>query len=285
MNLLDHRYKQKVSITDFISTLQSVQLNPTEMCNRTCIFCPRHDPKLYRNSKKHMSVDLCRIIGQQLSEFKFAGRIGFVGFGEPLLNPLIAECISTIRDNCLSAKWIEVNTNGDFLTREIVKKLADAGCTDIAVSMYDKDESKKYQEMFKSVDIRYMLRHHYDVSKNYNLGLVDRIGIMKKEIKRDIQRPCYIPFYKLFIDWNGDYLLCDQDWSRDSNQYNIKDVSIFDYWTKKLNPYRKNLIHGNRYLNVPCNSCNIDGILNGKDSFDFISNEDIFVNSLKNDQH
>lgn len=284
MKLLDHRYEQRIAITDLISTLQSVQLNPTEMCNRTCIFCPRHDPKLYRNSKNHMSVDLCRIIGQQLSELQFKGRIGFVGFGEPLLHPKLAECIRAIKQSGVKAQWIEVNTNGDFLTRDIIESLRDAGCTDIAVSMYDRDDSKKYKIMFKDIDIRYVLRHHYDKKKNYNLELVDRIGILRGQLRLDNQRPCYIPFYKMFIDWDGSFLLCDQDWGRTTKRHNILDIGIKDFWIEKLNDYRKNLAVSDRAAQHPCNSCNVNGTLQGKDSFDFITNDDTFLSLSEKSQ-
>lgn len=273
MDIENLRFQQIVKPVDLKSTLQSVQLNPTEMCNRTCVFCPRHDPNLYKNSKKHMSPESCIIIGQQLSEMDFKGRIAFVGFGEPLLNPMLAECIRAVKDNCPTAHWIEINTNGDFLTKEVIIELKNSGCTDIAISMYDKDDTEKYNQMFEGIDIRYILRHQYDASKNYNLNIVDRIGIVKGLKKHDNQRPCYIPFYKLFIDWNGDYLLCDQDWAKVTKKHNIKETKIIDFWNKKLNEYRRNLIVGDRAANNPCKNCDINGLIRGKDSFDIISRE------------
>ena len=32
-----------------MEALQSITINPTELCNRTCHFCPRSDPKVYPN--------------------------------------------------------------------------------------------------------------------------------------------------------------------------------------------------------------------------------------------
>ena len=36
--------------------LKSVEFNPTELCNRTCHFCPRVDPEVYPNRKLHLSL-------------------------------------------------------------------------------------------------------------------------------------------------------------------------------------------------------------------------------------
>lgn len=268
MTIIQNRHVHKVSVVDFMSTLQSVQLNPSELCNRTCSFCPRADSNLYKNKKEFISQEVISLVGQSLNEFKFQGRIGFVGFGEPLLDSSIINHINLIRKTCPSAQWIEINTNGDFLTRDLVKNFYDAGLTDLTVSMYDSDESEKFNEMVKDIPVRLTLRHSYNQS---NLVLVDRLGIMKSQIK-NINKECYIPFYKLFIDYNGDYLLCDQDWGRLSKQYNIKNVSIKEFWTNKLNDYRLNLVNGERFKNIPCNSCDINGTMLGEESFSFIKN-------------
>ena len=262
MNIDELRNLQEHGVTDLWSTLRSVEINPTELCNRTCGFCPRTDPKLYKNSKKHIDPSLCTLIGNQLQNF--TGRIGFVGFGEPLLHPNIVNCIANIKVACPTAQWIEINTNGDILTRELAIELADAGCTNITISMYDKDNTDYFTEMLKDIDIQLVLRHHYDTSTN---GIVNRINIIQRDGDiLEINRPCYKPFYKMFIDWNGDFLLCEQDWSKVTNNYNIYSTSITDFWLDKLATYRKELANGNRTLR-PCNKCDINGTKYGYESF------------------
>lgn len=266
MAILQHRYTHRNTVTDFISTLESIQINPTELCNRTCSFCPRGDTKIYKNRKLFLSTDISIHIGTRLAEINYKGRIGFVGFGEPLLHNTLAHSISIITNICKTSKWVEVNTNGDFLSRSIVLSLVDSGVTHITVSMYDGDDSEKYYAMCKGIPVQLTLRHSYNVS---TIKIVDRIGILKGNTK-NITRPCYIPFYKLFIDYNGDYLLCDQDWGRKTAQYNIKTTSISEYWSSGISKYRNNLIYGERYKNDLCQSCDVDGTLLGQDSFNFI---------------
>jgi MoaA/NifB/PqqE/SkfB family radical SAM enzyme len=264
MNSDELRRLQEQGAVDLYSALRSVEINPTELCNRACPFCPRVDPNIYKNQKKHIDPDLCTLLGEQLSTFGFDGRIGFVGFGEPLLHPNITECVRNIKQSCPTAKWIEINTNGDLLTRDIAIDLANAGCTTITVSMYDRDDTVYFTEMLVGVKIELVLKHQYDIA---NIKIINRIDIIQQTKVLNISRHCYIPFYKIFVDWNGDYLLCQQDWGKTTNTYNIKNTPVIDYWLSKLTEYRKNLSMGNRIQN-PCDKCDIDGTVYGKSSFD-----------------
>jgi hypothetical protein len=272
--ITDFRYTELPPAQDLKSTLQRVEINPTELCNRSCGFCPRSDPTLYKNRKLHISTKTSKLIGQQLEDMNFTGTIGFVGFGEPMLHPTLAESIRTLRLYAKSATMIEVNTNGDFLTKESATRLVDAGCTNITVSMYDANETEKFQEMCCNLDVTLNFRHHYDASVNYNLQIVNRIEILDKNADiLSIAQPCYIPFYRLFIDWNGDYLLCNQDWGRSSgNEFNIYSTTIEEYWLKQINKYRIPLINSDRSVYKPCTKCNINGTLRGQENFNLIAN-------------
>lgn len=269
MSYTDFRYNN-LTVTDLISTLQRVEINPTELCNRTCVFCPRSNPNIYKNRKLHMSVKTCELIGQELSKINYAGTIGFVGFGEPMLHPQLPDCIRAVRQ--YTSAPIEVNTSGDFLTKQTAQDLVSAGCTNITVSMYDSDQTEHFKNVCNELPVVLTLRHHYNVEAEYNLNIVNRIAIVDKNVAvESVTRPCYMPFYKLFIDWNGDYLLCDQDWARASaGQHNIHQTSIEEFWLNKINRYRMPLLTGNRSINAPCNKCDINGTVRGEENFNLI---------------
>ena len=112
-----------------------------------------------------------------MNELEYTNRIGFVGFGEPLLHPQIINCVELVRKLIPDVKWLEINTNGDKLTRNIIEKLSDAGCSHITVSMYDRDISDKLDTMSKDVDIQMVYRHHYSKQDNYNLTTVEHLFI------------------------------------------------------------------------------------------------------------
>ena len=256
------RLLQSEGSTDILSTLRMVEINPIEICNRKCEFCPRADDDLYPNQNLKIAQETIYKIANDLQEINFDGRVGFVGFGEPTLHKELCQLIKIIKtvDNI---KWIEVNTNGDFLDKNKIKNLADAGCTTLTVSMYDNDISKTLYELAEGIDIEIVPRHCYP--EKFELKLVNRIDMLREDKKINHNRNCYLTFYKMFIDWNGDVLVCSEDWGRESNVGNVLTESIKDIWLgRKLLEYRKNLIHGNRSNCGPCNKCNINGTLFGK---------------------
>ncbi len=261
------REQQITGAEDVLTSLRTIEINPIEICNRSCSFCPRSDPTLNTNQKFKINFETTKKIANDLKEINYTGRIGFVGFGEPLIHKNLSECIRIVRDTVTTAQWIEVNTNGDFLTAELIKELADAGCTHLTVSMYDGDISNRLFEIKGNTDITVTPRHCY--SEYFELRLVDRNELITESKSLNIKRSCFIPFYKLFIDWNGDILVCGMDWGRKSNIGNIMKESIKDIWLgETFASYRKELIKGNRKNCIPCNHCDVNGTLQGKDSFE-----------------
>ena len=79
-----------------ISTLRMIEINPIEICNRVCEFCPRSMPELYPNKNLKTSNVLIQKIADDCNGFGFNGRIGFVGFGEPTLHKNIIEQIEIL---------------------------------------------------------------------------------------------------------------------------------------------------------------------------------------------
>lgn len=246
---------------------KSVEINPIESCTRRCNFCPRSDPKKYPNTRNKITTTTCKNIALELKKINFTGRVGFVGFGEPLLHSELEACISIIKKYLPDLPYIEVNTNGDLLTAERIYSLYASGCTDIAVSMYDRDITEDIMQKKGDTPINIIFRHHYDPDKNYNLNLVNRSNITYGNDILNINSPCYIPFYKLMIDWNGDILPCDNDWSRTIKFGNInvtelsKIINSDDFFN-----FRAALTTGKRTL-LPCSKCNACGVLRGEEEF------------------
>lgn len=265
------RSKQDQGVSaSVMSTLRMIEINPVEICNRACSFCPRSDPKLYYNKGQSMNKNTATNIARHLNDIEFDGRVGFVGFGEPLLHKKIESLISIIRDNVPKLKWLELNTNGDFLSREKIQKLADAGVDHLSVSMYDRDITDWLQKNSQGIDIKIVPRHNY--KERFELTVTDRHNVTnKKGDIKNINRPCYWPFYQMFIDWNGNVLLCDNDWSKSQKFGNINQQTIKDIWLgEKFAKYR-NILKSNRNIS-PCMKCNIIGTRYGQQSFDkFVS--------------
>ena len=83
-------------------------------------------------------------------------------------------------------------------------------------------------------------------------------------------KPCHYPFYKMFVDWNGDVIFCSNDWQKEIKVGNMTKQTLEEVWLgKKLNIERKRLIKGDRSKS-PCNKCSVNGQLFGKPSFEIL---------------
>ena len=257
----------KVSMVDEVPLFSFVELNINELCNRTCIFCPRHDPKEYPNQNLHMNLDLAELIANQLNDLGFDGVVNISGTGEATLTKHLVNIVKKFGDKNIH---VEIVTNGDRLKPKLIKKLYSVGLKQLVVSMYDGPEQVDYfDSLFKDCGIQkelYTLRDRwYDEQEDYGLIYTNRAGSLGTKLSSSEKRPCYYPHYALYIDWNGDVLLCCQDmYNRTIKFGNVKNTPIFDIWTdKKLMKYRKKLKEGDR-SESPCNNCNANGLIFGQ---------------------
>ena len=260
-----------------LDSILTVEVNTTELCNRTCVFCPRHDPTVFPNRNLHLTVKGARTIAEELGENQFSGKISFSGFGENLLNPNFVDIIKEFRFN-LPMATIECNTNGDKLTEDYVERLYRAGLDLLYINLYDGiEQMAKFEEMLKNVrDDMYKFRMHWGDFEKHGLilnnrsGVVDWVGIEETDITSLKGKPCHYPFYKMFVDWNGDVLFCSNDWGREHVVGNLLQSTLHEVWfSKPMTKIRKRLMKGDR-SHSPCNKCSVDGSLFGKPSFDLV---------------
>ena len=90
-------WKKKGNVSGLLDSILTVEVNTTELCNRTCVFCPRHDPKLYPNRNLNMSVRDAETIAINLSNHQYQGKISYSGYSENFLNKKFLEIIYVMR--------------------------------------------------------------------------------------------------------------------------------------------------------------------------------------------
>ncbi len=265
---------------DAIASLVSVEMNITELCNRVCPFCPRVDPEVYPNRNLSMDLDISRKVASDLATFGYCGRVTFSGFGESLLNKEFADHIRIFR-KALPENCIETNTNGDKLTVEVLHYLYDAGITGLYVNLYDDlEQIDFFKEMFTEAGIdksKYKMRPHWSGGvEDFGMALNNRGGALKNPelglapLDHSITGKCYYPFYKMFVDWNGDVLFCSNDWQRTIVVENVLESSVGDIWmSEKMRDIRLSLGSGDRDFS-PCNRCDVPGTFHGGSSFDLL---------------
>lgn len=267
--------------TNPLDAILTIELNTTELCNRKCVFCPRHDSSVYPNRNLNMSVDTAEKIAKHLADANYTGRISFSGYSEGLLNKSFPDIVFTFRKH-LKDNLLECNTNGDMLKRkpQLILDIYNAGLSMFYINLYDgPEQASTFVELMDSAGIsksKYSLRAHYNL-KDYGLklnnrsGVIDWIGFEDHDIEALKGKPCHYPFYKMFVDWNGDVLFCSNDWGKERKVGNIAKQTLEEVWmADDMKEIRQRLKQGDRSQS-PCNKCSVKGDLFGKPSFDLIN--------------
>jgi radical SAM protein with 4Fe4S-binding SPASM domain len=244
-----------------------IELSIIDVCNRSCIFCPKSDDSIAPDTYQKMSLELIKKLSKELKMIGFKGSVTLCGYGEPMLHKEIFQITKKLAE----ASFVEIVTNGDTLTAEKIKKIYNSDANKLLISMYDGPEQKvKFKKMTESSgvprDFVILRDRWYDEKKDYGLKLTNRSGTIKIGQQDETNKftYCNYPSYSMMIDWNGDVFLCPQDWQRRITMGNIMQEKIIDIWTgKAITKYRKNLLQGKR-CDSPCKECNAEGTILGK---------------------
>ncbi len=265
--------RRTVIVDDVLSTHKGVpipswiELSIIDVCNRSCSFCPKSDPKIAPDTYQKMQMNLINKLTDELKEINYKGSVVLCGYGEPMLH----KDVNLISQKLSEASFVEVVTNGDTLKPNKIKELYMNNVNKLLISMYDGEHQRKnFQKMIQDSkvpkDFVILRDRWYDEKKDYGLKLTNRTGTIKVGDQEEVgkYKKCFYPSYQFLIDWNGDVFLCPQDWQRRITMGNMMQEHIFDIWTNKImSKYRKNLINGNRD-DSPCTLCNAEGTVLGK---------------------
>jgi radical SAM protein with 4Fe4S-binding SPASM domain len=257
-----------------------IEISESGTCNRTCSFCPRSTVG-FVDKKEFISNELHEKLCTELNELNYKGTIRYSGFVEPLLDKNIYNLIKMV-SNYLPQSNIELVTNGDPLNLKRLKKLFENGLNKILISSYDgKEESQKLEELCISANLtkkQFIVRHrYYSEDQDFGITLSNRAGLMAnaefkiESLKESLKKPCYIPSYTFFLDYQGDVLMCPHDWGKKLILGDFKKEKLVDIWfSKKFITIRKMLNKSNRNFK-PCNVCDVDGTLMGKKNSEYFN--------------
>ena len=250
-----------------------IEISESGTCNRTCSFCPRSAPN-FIDKKEFITNTLHEKLCLELKELNYKGTIRYSGFVEPMLDKNIFNLINMVR-NYLPEVNIEMVTNGDPLNLKRLKRLFESGLNKILISAYDgKEESEKLEDLCMQANLtekQYIVRHrYYSEDKDFGITLSNRSGLMTNaEFKIDaltepLKKPCYIPSYTFFLDYQGDVLMCPHDWGKKGIVGDLNKEKLIDIWfSKRFMGIRKTLNKSNRNFK-PCNVCDVEGTFMGE---------------------
>lgn len=235
-----------------------LEINPTELCNRTCSFCPRGQG--YPNKNEHISLEVINKIHDDLKELEYKGLIEICGSGEPLLSKNLLPLINKLKEFNLL-----MTTNGDRLTVKKIKELHKNGVNYFIVSLYDGEEQiSDFKDKFLKANIstdNYWLRKSWVEHDHFN----NRAGSIGDYNKMLETTPCNILHYQLDVTINGNVeFCCHTAWKNDHYHGNILSSSLKEIWYgKKMQMYRKLLEKGRKHK--PCKSCSVGGTRYGQE--------------------
>mgnify|MGYP001197995880 CR=1 FL=1 len=276
------RKREIINLSDtsnkFVPTV--IEFSTSGLCNRKCIFCPRSAPD-YKHVNSHMSHEYISKICQELPKGNFYYFV-FSGFSEPLLTKHLEELIEILKFHHPNSR-VEINTNTDLITPSRVNSLFKSGLDGIICSIYDSEERlkevKKILENCSLTNNQYELRPRYfrkdkdgdNALDDYGINLSNRAGMMENAeyaipaLKEPLAKACYYPFYVIFMDYNGDYLLCSHDWGKRDKLGNVSTHHIMnDIWmSEKIEHIRKRLLSLDRSCSGACKLCDVPGTLMG----------------------
>lgn len=251
---------------------QQLELTMTGLCNRFCSFCPRTDPKIFKSTRTFLDKEKLKEIFMQLGKYNYSGKVSMAGFGEPFTHPKLDLILKDLKKYIPNSK-VDIITNGDFMNSKLVKRVISNDFFDrILISAYDGDEqvnslSKEFKYLIDNGKL--IIRKRYLTEDADELLLFsNRTGLVDYgdniSFKSNI---CFYPFYNIFVDSNGDVILCSHDWKKEKIFGNIYNQDILDIWFSEGYKNFRNTISEHGRKESPCASCNVDGRLYGQNSY------------------
>ncbi|MDR2526768.1 MAG: radical SAM protein, partial [Rickettsiales bacterium] len=136
------------TIMDF-KKLNLVEIEVFSFCNRQCWFCPnsfidRHSKNVLMDENIYMGIL------DDLKSIEYRGMITYSRYNEPLSHKqIIIDRLKQARKYCPNA-LLHTNTNGDYLDREFLDDLYDAGLRSISIQIYLKEKEQFDVEQIKN---------------------------------------------------------------------------------------------------------------------------------------
>lgn len=230
---------------------KSVEIETVSICNRKCAYCPNYS---IQRPAGYMEEDLFYKIIDELAGIKFSGRFSPHFYGEPLLDKRIVTFITYTR-NKLPNAFIKLFTNGDFLTYELFLKLLNAGVDVFRIAQHDEQPSATMMNTLQKMDKRTMDKHvEYIKYFDNDTLLMNRGGLI--EVKHDVKMKYCDYVSGITIDYEGNMLLCCQDYMSKYKFGNLKTERIMAVWNKdNYKSLRDKIKCGIWSLDI-CKTCN-----------------------------
>jgi len=224
-------------------------------CNNRCPFCPH---SFNQKPFGQMTWTTYTHIIDELADMGYNGRIALMLSNEPLLDDRLLEMIRYAKKKS-PRFFLDITTNGRLLDLAMADQLFEAGIDNINVNDYRGDRNKyptrlsaELQQVYDAYGnnpkITFQYRRTDEQLPNYG-------GNIPQELTDNPAGFCNFPFRKLVIAYNGDVLLCCNDFMYATRFGNVNNDRISDCWyCEAYNRIREALLE-NRRISL-CAACN-----------------------------
>lgn len=205
---------------------KTVEVETISTCNRKCAYCPNHSHQ--RPAGLMEQAVFYKLIGE-LADIGFSGILSPHFYGEPLLDNRLEKFIADARAR-LPKVYIELFTNGDFLTRERFGELVEAGVDIFRVTHHDGEQPEHIRALLADLEgkadkSRLCLNSFKDGEPLYNRGGLVTVDNQASMIFCNLQT--------VTINYEGNVVLCCQDYFSRHTFGNIKTETVVDIWNKR----------------------------------------------------
>ena len=246
-----------------------------------------------------MSLDTAREIRNQLDNLNYSKKVIFAGRGEPTLTKDFDKIIEIfLKDN--PEYQVQITTNGKRI--DVLKKFWNDPNFIVHYDLYTTDEAEavRIQDAYKEYK-NFKFSWKPDTGLNFDElpiikstwrkkstssreGMTNRAGILGENTFDEFEdNTCSKLVYNMYIDWNGNYNLCCDDWNP-LILGNIFEENIEEFinYNENLNGYRKKHFCENSREGLPaCQTCNRRAPVTGDDREDYMNL--IKMNEMIND--
>jgi len=240
------------ALGDSFDQVHTIYIETLTACNLRCSYCPNsvYERGLIKNNQE-MDPELFYKIIDELSDLNWVGEIEPHSYGEPLLDRRLPSFCSYIRQKIPLAK-IGIYTNGELLNIDWYKKLVSAGVNKFRVTQHLDNESKGTLDV-----IRYREKQGYDnIEFTYTrLKHINSRGGLVDVDEGELRQECNYPDHHVGISFDGEIMICCNDYLNEVNVGNVSNEKIIDIWQKPIyKDIRTNIRSGNFTLDI-CNNC------------------------------
>ena len=264
---IDFEGRTKLETVIPLSTPYLVFLDPSDVCNAKCLWCPTGSGEALKYKKPQlMEYYLFQKIIDDLCDMPDPVKtLRLYAHGEPLLNPEFPSMVSYAKESGRFGQ-VDTTTNGSLLRPTLNNQIIKAGLDKIFVSVpteytpayvknvkhfYDNSRDKcqvyvktigdsmnesaklKFMKDFGDISDRIFIEHLSPCWPELGVKIeYGNIGIYGQEIK-EVQVCPYL-FYSLAINSDGTVSACFLDWSRRMTLGDLKTESFRSIWNGKI---------------------------------------------------